>query len=211
MTPRHAFPFNKVSQSISSHRWPHNSCKSSTIIYLLHQWISVDNPRRFTYLSRQRNRLSPSPSRTSLNITKGSLWRTRKTILPQSKSTSSHPNPIQTSHSVPFVEIVSPFFTAKEEERHHHQIHDKAIEQKSRAAIIAYQNSMPDKQFTEINRCIIGKDGKVAHEWEGVWECDDGTVWFLACKHQMTYTAPLFYANPCMMSWINNANVLDPL
>ena len=91
------------------------------------------------------------------------------------------------------VEIISPYFTAKEEERHHHQIHDKALEQKSRAAMIAYQSSMPMKRFTELDRNIVGKDGKVAHEWEGVWECDDGTVWFLECKHQMTYVLPLSF------------------
>jgi len=91
------------------------------------------------------------------------------------------------------VEIVSPYFTAKEEERPHHQIHDKAFEQKSRAAMIAYQSSMPMKRFTELDRVILGKDGKVAHEWEGIWECDDGTVWFLESKHQMTYVLPLSF------------------
>jgi hypothetical protein len=88
--------------------------------------------------------------------------------------------PSEYKHLTPshIVEIVSPFFTAKEEERRHHQIHDKPFEQKSRAAIIAYQNSMPEKQFRELDHCILGKDGKIAHEWEGVWECDDGTVVF---------------------------------
>ena len=52
---------------------------------------------------------------------------------------------------------------------------------------------MPEKQFRELDRCIFGKDGKVAHEWEGVWECDEGAVWFLECKHQMTYVLPLSF------------------
>jgi hypothetical protein len=91
------------------------------------------------------------------------------------------------------VEVIAPYFTPKDEERHHHQIHDEAFEQKSRAAMIAYQSSMPMKRFTELDRAILGKDGKVAHEWEGIWECDDGTVWFLESKHQMTYVLPLSF------------------
>lgn len=91
------------------------------------------------------------------------------------------------------VEILNPFFIAKQEERHHHQIHDKAFEQKSRAAMIAHQNRMHTKRFTELDRSIVGHDRKVLHEWEGVWDCDDGTVWFLECKHQMTYVLPLSF------------------
>jgi len=91
------------------------------------------------------------------------------------------------------VEIRSPFFIAKQEEQQHRQIHDKAFEHKSRASMIEYQKTIPMKQFTELDRRIFGEDGRILNEWEGVWECNDGTVWFLQCKHQITYVLPLSF------------------
>jgi hypothetical protein len=194
MTPRRAFSFTKVRKSISRHRWPINH---------------VNHQPTYTPFINESPLTIPVvlPTSKLQVVTKIDSVQDLENIVKHYKGfVMAHTKHDPASIKKPFlpseykhltqshiVEIVSPFFTAKKEERHHYHIHDEAFEQKSRAAIITYQNSMPEKQFTELDRCIIGKDGKVAHEWEAVWECDDGTVWFLECKHQMTYVPPLSF------------------
>jgi hypothetical protein len=83
----------------------------------------------------------------------------------------------------PFViyEIISPYFTAMTDERQHRQIADKAFKDKSRQALTRYLEEQ-GFSFRELDR-VIKVDGKPIAEWEGVFELEDGGIWFLECKH----------------------------
>src|SRR5947208_10346790 len=74
-------------------------------------------------------------------------------------------------------EVVSPFFGSMMEECQHRQISDKAFEQKSREAMVHYlhNHKLP---FHELDR-VIEVAGEIVAEWEGVFELEDGQVWFL--------------------------------
>jgi hypothetical protein len=69
--------------------------------------------------------------------------------------------------------------------QHYEQVRDKALEDKARKAMITFMNNV-GIAFNELDRVI--KDGeRVAAEWEGVFEVDDGQgVYFLECKHRAT-------------------------
>jgi hypothetical protein len=81
----------------------------------------------------------------------------------------------------PFVtyEIFSPYFTDMTDERQHRQIADKAFEDKSRQALTRYLEEQ-GFSFRELDR-VIKVDGKLIAEWEGVFELEDGGIWFLEC------------------------------
>ena len=81
-------------------------------------------------------------------------------------------------------EIISPFFSSMEEERQHRQTSDKAFEEKSRAAMIRYLNDHK-LSFHDLGR-EIKVSGKIVAEWEGVFELEDGQLWFLESKHCVT-------------------------
>ena len=59
--------------------------------------------------------------------------------------------------------------------------HDDLLEDKSRQALSRYLGEQ-GFSFRELDR-IIEVDGKTVAEWEGVFELEDGEIWFLECKH----------------------------
>ena len=67
------------------------------------------------------------------------------------------------------------------DERQHRQVADKCFEDKSRQALSRYLGEQ-EFSFRQLDR-IIEVDGKTVAEWEGVFELEDGGIWFLECKH----------------------------
>lgn len=81
-------------------------------------------------------------------------------------------------------EIVSPYFNAEKEDRLHHQLADKAFEEKSRNCLFKFLNDKGIK-YRELDR-TIKKDGKTVAEWEAIVETDSGQIMLLECKHCVT-------------------------
>jgi len=93
-------------------------------------------------------------------------------------------------------EIVSPYFNAVQEERHHRQVADKAFEEKARNCLFKFLNDKGIK-YCELDR-TVEKDGKAIAEWEGIVEVDSGQVVLLECKHCITsvlYSILLTFSN----------------
>lgn len=101
-------------------------------------------------------------------------------IIPPSKYSEVSPSTMY--------EIISPFFTSLDEERHHCQIADKAFEDWSRYALIRYIEER-GYSFRELDHVIKVGNNTVA-EWEGIFELEGGHYWFLKCKH---YVSTVFY------------------
>lgn len=80
-------------------------------------------------------------------------------------------------------EIVSPYFKAVDEQRHHNQNADKAFKSKARHALVKYLNEA-GINYEEMEREIkCGKDAVA--EWEGIFTIDGGVL-FLECKNAIT-------------------------
>ena len=93
-------------------------------------------------------------------------------------------------------EIVSPYFNAVQEERHHRQVADKAFEEKARNGLFKFLNDKGIK-YRELDR-TVEKDGKAVAEWEGIVEVDSGQVVLLECEHCVTsvlYSTLLTFPN----------------
>jgi hypothetical protein len=86
--------------------------------------------------------------------------------------------------SVQTYRIDSPFFVPIRNVQHYEQISDKAFEDEARKTMITFMDGA-GIAYNELTRVV--KDGvRVVAEWEGIFEVDDGRVFFLECKHKMT-------------------------
>lgn len=80
--------------------------------------------------------------------------------------------------------VHSPFFNEIRDERQHSQVADRAFEDKARLAMVNYLSS-GGIGYSELSRKIKVGDREVA-EWEGVFELEGNSVYFLECKHTVT-------------------------
>ena len=80
--------------------------------------------------------------------------------------------------------VSSPYFPTekeKKEEPRYSKYSARAFEDKSRHAMIRYLVNTGTK-FKELDR-VIKHDGRDVAEWEGVFQSEQNTIFFLECKH----------------------------
>ena len=81
-------------------------------------------------------------------------------------------------------EILSPGWAGYQQGYHHTQVSDKAFEDKSRLALIAYMEN-EKLNFHELERIIKGPVNDVA-EWEGVFDVSPNRLYLLDSKHSVS-------------------------
>ena len=109
-----------------------------------------------------------------------------------------NPEDLQEQHIDPTVVYIAkhPFFKARMEDYSHSQISDNAFEDKACAALERHlqprliHRRIPHNPSKREDAWRILTDesdkGKDVAEWEGIWESEDGHVFFLEAKHYMT-------------------------